>query len=564
MRKTAVWGAGILLVAGTLAWGQATLPAFYSGPWKTGPLPAGWTQNGLDTDYTTSYDDAGGTPGKLNSASDWMQVYFSGAPATVSYWIKKNGTSADAYTFKVQESTNGTTWTDVAAFSNTGIQLPTTETPYTNNLLSSSRYIRLIYVVKANGINVGFDGVRIAGPGVPSVSFNPAGTTNAPVSNLFTMAVSISPAGAGMQSWSMTPAYAGPASLTNGSFSFTPAAGDNSKTFTVSVIATNSIGTTTGTATIAVTPYVAPLPVITFSPTGTYSIMATATQKLGIGISPAGSGIQSWTFLPSNYAGSASLVGTNFTFISAAADGPSNYTLTVIATNVYGSKTGTADIAVSTYVPPPPPGAHFIDFESTSKNGYPAAIVTLGGKSWELAEALIGNLDGDKRFGAWSLRMRYSTELTTAMTSQSKLLTNGVGRISLWYSAYGNDGTNAPALAIEVGETLTNAWTELGRVESGIVTNLTYYSVDADLSMPVYVRIRAISGAAEARANIDNVTITDYSTPTHSPYDAFLLQYNVTPGDPGTATNENLDGDAFNNQEEFNAGTNPYDEALHP
>ena len=562
MRKTAVWGAGILLVAGTLAWGQATLPAFYSGPWSTTNLPTGWTKNSLGSDYATDYDGSGGNAAKFDGSGDWITIYFNSAPSTVSYWARGNSLSGE-YTYKVQESVNGSTWTDVVVF-NTGNPLNNSAAvAYTNSLLSASRYVRFIYVTKAGG-NVGLDGVRVAGPGVPSVSFNPAGTTNAPVSNLFTMAVSISPAGAGMQSWSMTPAYAGPASLTNGSFSFTPAAGDNSKTFTVSVIATNSIGTTTGTATIAVTPYVAPLPVITFSPTGTYSIMATATQKLGIGISPAGSGIQSWTFLPSNYAGSASLVGTNFTFISAAADGPSNYTLTVIATNVYGSKTGTADIAVSTYVPPPPPGAHFIDFESTSKNGYPAAIVTLGGKSWELAEALIGNLDGDKRFGAWSLRMRYSTELTTAMTSQSKLLTNGVGRISLWYSAYGNDGTNAPALAIEVGETLTNAWTELGRVESGIVTNLTYYSVDADLSMPVYVRIRAISGAAEARANIDNVTITDYSTPTHSPYDAFLLQYNVTPGDPGTAANDDLDGDGFSNTNEFTAGTNPYDEALHP
>jgi hypothetical protein len=564
MKKSMVWGLVILLGAAAGAFGQAALPAFYSGPWKVGPLPSGWSQNGLDTDYGTSYDPAGGTPAKLNSAGDLVQINFNSAPSKVSYWVKKNGTSADPYSFNMQESVAGSTWTDVAIFANTGTVLPTTETVYTNNLSSASRYVRFIYITKANGINVGLDGVSIAGPGIPSITFNPSGTTNAPVSNTFTMAVSVTPSGSGIQSWSMAPTNVGPASLTNGTFSFTPAASDNSKTFTVSVIATNSIGTTTGTATIAVTAYAPPVPVITFSPVAPYSIMATQTQKLGIAIAPAGSGIQSWTLFPSNYAGSASVVGTNFTFSTAAADGPSNYTLSVIATNSFGTSTGTAVIAVSEYIPPPPPGAYFIDFESTSKPNYPATNVTINGKSWELAEALIGNLAGDQRFDGYSFRMRYSDTLPCAMTSQSKLITNGVGTISLWYAAYGGAGSSEVTLAIEISDSLTSNWVELDSFGTMGVTNLSYRSVDVYVNTPVYVRIRAKSGLAENRASVDNITITDYASPAATPYDAFLLQYNVTPGDPGTATNENLDGDAFTNQQEFNAGTNPYDDAIHP
>ena len=563
MRKTAVWGAGILLVAGTLAWGQATLPAFYSGPWSTTNLPTGWTKNSLGSDYATDYDGSGGNAAKFDGSGDWITIYFNSAPSTVSYWARGNSLSGE-YSYKVQESVNGSTWTDVVVF-NTGNPLNNSAAvAYTNSLLSASRYVRFIYVTKAGG-NVGLDGVRVAGPGVPSVSFNPAGTTNAPVSNLFTMAVSISPAGAGMQSWSMTPAYAGPASLTNGSFSFTPAAGDNSKTFTVSVIATNSIGTTTGTATIAVTPYVAPVPVITFSPTGTYSIMATYTQKLGIGVSPAGSGIQSWTFLPSNYAGSASLVGTNFTFISAAADGPSNYTLTVIATNVYGSKTGTAEIAVSTYVAPPPPGYYMVTFEDGTKAGYASADVVLSNKTWNLTGILIGTDADDKKIGSKAARLKYDpADGEETMTLLTNVMANGISTISLWSAPYAAHGTDAPTLALEVSESLTAGWIQVGEVAVSNFTELTYYSADVYISIPVYVRIRAISGVTGRSANFDNVTIAPYTSPAATPYDAFLLQYNVTPGDPGTAANDDLDGDGFSNTNEFTAGTNPYDEALHP
>ena len=276
MKKTTIGSWVFLLAIALNAAGQASLPTFYSGPWKGATLPTGWTANGLRSpDYSDNYDSVDGNAAGLDSSSDWIKINFSSAPSTVSYWLKGNSLSGE-YTMKVQESSDGSSWTDVAVF-NSSNQIPNSPAKsYTNNLLTASRYVQFIYVSKASG-NVGVDGVRVAGPGVPSVSFSPNGTTNAPVSNLFTMAVSISPAGSGQKSWGMTPAYSGPASLTGGTFSFTPAVADNGKTFTVSVVATNSIGTTTGTTTIAVTPYVAPVPKISFSPAAPYSIMATYT-----------------------------------------------------------------------------------------------------------------------------------------------------------------------------------------------------------------------------------------------------------------------------------------------
>ena len=409
--------------------------------------------------------------------------------------------------------------------------------------------------------------VGSSGPVLPTVAFNPSGSQSVPVSNTLTLAVSITPSGSGMSNWSLTPAYSGATSLAGGSFQFTPAAGDSGKTFTLSVVGTNSAGASTGTVSIAVTAYVPPLPVVAFSPASPYSIMATQTQKLGVAVTPLGSGMQGWSLLPSNYAGSASFSGTNFTFVAAQADGPATYTLSVVATNVYGSSTGTASIAVTAYVPPPVPGSYTASFEDATKTGYPSENVTLSNKVWNLTGILIGTSADDLKIGARSARLKFDpTDGEESMTSQSSLLTNGIGTISMWYGPFSTHGTNAPTLAIEISDNLSSGWVEVGSVNAGAVTELTYYSVDVFVGEPIYVRIRATSGVKDKSANFDNVTITPYVAPVRTPYDAFLLQYNVTPGDPGTAPEENLDGDLWTNQQEFDAvpKTNPYDEAVHP
>lgn len=565
MKNTAILGVGLMLWAAA-AFGQATLPAFYSGPWKTGPLPTGWTALGLRSpDYADNYDGIDGTAAGLDSAGDWVKINFSSSPSTVSYWLKGNTISGE-YTFKVQESVNGSTWTDVATF-NSGNPIPNSPaTQYANSLLSSSRYVQFIFVTKATG-NVGLDGVRIAGPSVPVVAFNPSGNQSIAASNELALAVSITPSGSGLKSWTFLPSnYAGVATMSSGTFRFTPAGTDTGKVVTLSVVGSNSVGSTTGTVSVTVTAYVAPVPVVAFSPAGPYSIMATYTQKLGIGVSPAGSGISSWTFLPSNYAGSATLAGTNFTFVSKQADGPASYALSVVATNVHGATTGTAAVAVAEYIAPPPPGAYICTFEDGTKTGYASADVMLSNKTWNLTGILIGTDAADLKIGSKAARLKYDpSDGEETMTIQTPVMANGISTISFWYGPYGTHGATAPELAIEINPVLADTgWIEVGAVEAGAVTELTYYSADLYISDPAYVRIRAKSGTTTKSANFDNVTITPYAAPAYSAYDAFLLKFNVTPGDPGTAPAEDLDGDTHSNTNEFNANTDPYDPAIHP
>jgi len=548
------------MLAGLEAFGQAALPTSHTGPWTA--LPAGWTKQGTGT-YATDYDGGGEGSAKFDSSGDWIKINIGGAPATVSYWIKGNTLSGE-YTFKVQESPNGSTYTDVAVF-NSGNPIPNNPAvQHTNNLSASTRYVQFLYVTKATG-NVGIDGVRIEGPGAPSVTFDPSGSQSVPVSNLLELAVSITPSGSGMKSWELTPAYSGSADLSGGLFTFTPATSDRNKSFTLAVVGTNSIGGTTGTVSILVTPYQPPVPVVSFSPEGPYGVMATHTQKLGIAVSPAGSGISGWTLLPSNYAGSAVLAGTNFTFTTAEADGPETYTFTVLATNEFGTTTSAVEIAVSEYVAPPVPGSYICTFEDGSKPGYAVGNVTLSNVVWELDGILIGTSADDLKIDGKSARLKYDPENAgLTMTSQSKILTNGVGTIALWYGPYGSHGEDAPALAIEVSDSLSSGWVPVGEVDAGAVTDMTYESFYVGIREPAYIRIRAISGTVGKSANFDNITVTPYVSQATNPYEAFLLQYNVTPGDPGTAPDEDWDGDGYSNTNEFDNLTNPYDADHHP
>jgi hypothetical protein len=562
MRMTAaIAGLGIAL-AGSLAFGQAALPAFYSGPWSGATLPTGWTQNGLGSDYATNYDGVDGNAAKFDGSGDWLQIHVGSAPSTVSYFARGNSLSGE-YTYKVQESANGSTWTDVVTY-NTGNPLNNSAVvQYTNNLLTASRYVRFIYVTKAAG-NVGLDGVRVQGPGVPSVVFDPSGSQSIAVSNELALAVSITPNGSGMQSWSLLPAYQGSASLVGGNFTFTPATGDDvTQNFTLRVVATNSVGTTTGQVAITVTAYTPPMPVVAFHPAGPYAIMATETQRLGVAVTPAGSGMASWELTPSNYAGTATLIGTNFTFATAEADGPETYTLTVVATNVHGATTGTASIVVAEYAPPPPPGSVVVDFEDgPSKTSYAIATNTLSGRSW-LVGGVIGTLEGDKKFDLKALRIRCNATDSAIKLSSLTPFTNGIGSVSLWFASYGNDGTfNMPQVSVQISTNLETGWVTLDTFDTGSATELTYWSRDVNMKVPVYFRLWSPQAGTDRRANIDNLTIAPYVAPTG--YEAFLLSYNVTPGDPGTAEGDDLDGDGWTNQQEYLAGTNPYDPAVHP
>jgi endonuclease I len=141
----------LLALAAICISAQTTLPTSWS--FTTTVYPNGWTSSG-----TTFYTGSGNTPPacKFDSDLDYVEIYFSGAPGALTYYI--TGNSFSGGTFDVQESVNGTTWTTLHSYTT---NMPTAYTQMTDNPAAASHYVRFYYTDKQSG-NVGLDDVNLA------------------------------------------------------------------------------------------------------------------------------------------------------------------------------------------------------------------------------------------------------------------------------------------------------------------------------------------------------------------------------------------------------------------
>lgn len=123
------------------------------------PYPGSWSSN-IGGTFTYATGQAG-LAGRIDIANEYVQVFTNDAMGVVSYYLKGwNTGGAWQGTFKLQESTNGTVWTDLTVFA--GTISSTAYTNYTVTPNSSSRYLRWILTTKISGHNVGLDEINIA------------------------------------------------------------------------------------------------------------------------------------------------------------------------------------------------------------------------------------------------------------------------------------------------------------------------------------------------------------------------------------------------------------------
>jgi hypothetical protein len=116
--------------------------------------------------------DTGGSSAKFDTTGDSLTIQFSAAPGALTYNLRGNpgsGTSTQG-TFLVQNSADGVNF----ATHRTIIDKNNTDTPYTDTVPSTSRYVRFLYQTKTAG-NMQLDKVVLAaGSGAQALSVSAA------------------------------------------------------------------------------------------------------------------------------------------------------------------------------------------------------------------------------------------------------------------------------------------------------------------------------------------------------------------------------------------------------
>ena len=164
MKRIIIYSLSMLAYFGLKA--QASLPTSWDMGNNTAPIsspPAGWSylnSNGGNLIYTTSaFYSSAPQAYRLDANGEYLQCQFVDKPSKVEFYIRHTGsTGSFPGEFQLKESINGTTWTTVKTYTT---DMPGVMTKLTENLNSSSRYIRWELTNKPSGFNISIDDAEI-------------------------------------------------------------------------------------------------------------------------------------------------------------------------------------------------------------------------------------------------------------------------------------------------------------------------------------------------------------------------------------------------------------------
>jgi len=159
-------------------------------------------------------------------------------------------------------------------------------------------------------------------------------------------------------------------------------------------------------------------------------------------------------------------------------------------------------------------------FENATKTSYATGTVTLGTGSWTLSDALIGSLSSDRFVGTRSARV-----INTGRITMNFDRTTGAGTISIRHAVFGSDGASSWELWASTNS--GSSWTKIGATVTTSSTTLQTASFTANISGTVRIEIRKVSGGGN-RINIDDITITDFSSIPPPPASEHLNMGNPT------------------------------------
>ncbi len=126
--------------------------------------------------------------------------------------------------------------------------------------------------------------------------------------------------------------------------------------------------------------------------------------------------------------------------------------------------------------------------------------VTLHGNAWNLFDALVGNLSGDKKAGSWSARVRNTGKITMLFDVAS-----GISTVTVKHATYNTDAASQWGLWYSINSGST--WTQSGANITSTST-LQTQTFTLNVSGTVRLEIRKLSGSTN-RINIDDILIND-------------------------------------------------------
>ena len=168
------------------------------------------------------------------------------------------------------------------------------------------------------------------------------------------------------------------------------------------------------------------------------------------------------------------------------------------------------------------------NFEGTSetKTGYASGTVLISGIDWDMTEVLIGTLGTDFKNGSRSARLRgYSTSAMTMLDDKS----NGIGKISFKYKAYGSDPQAVWKVEYSINGGVT--WTQVG-LNFSATSTVQFFNESLNISGNARIRIVHVSGGnttTDRRMNIDDIIISDNNITA-------TVLVNSIPAQPGSFT----------------------------
>lgn len=141
-------------------------------------------------------------------------------------------------------------------------------------------------------------------------------------------------------------------------------------------------------------------------------------------------------------------------------------------------------------------------FESGSKTAYAAGNVSLSSGSWNLSDALIGNLSTDVKAGTAAARVRNSGTVTMNFDR------TGAGVVTVKSATFGSDGNGSWGLFVSTNHGST--WSQVGASVSTSPSTLRSTSFTIDVSGAVRFSLHKLDGSGN-RIDFDDIAISDFS-----------------------------------------------------